>query len=34
MADVYGDKSPTYSTVAKWSAEFKRDKDSSKDFKN
>ena len=25
MADVYGDSSPKYSTVAKWSAEFKRD---------
>ena len=24
MADVYGDSSPKYSTVAKWSAEFKR----------
>ena len=23
MADVYGDSSPKYSTVAKWSAEFK-----------
>ena len=24
MADVYGDSSPKYSTVAKWSAEIKR----------
>ena len=24
MADVYSDSSPKYSTVAKWSAEFKR----------
>ena len=24
MADVYGDSSPKYSTVAKWSAEFKQ----------
>ena len=24
MADVYGDSNPKYSTVAKWSAEFKR----------
>ena len=24
MADVYGDSSPKYSTVAKWIAEFKR----------
>ena len=23
MADVYGDNTPRYSTVAKWSAEFK-----------
>ena len=28
MADVYGDSSPQYSTVAKWSAEFKRGRDS------
>ena len=28
MADVYGDSSPKYSTVAKWSAEFKRGCDS------
>ena len=28
MADVYGDSSPKYSTVAKWSAEFKRWRDS------
>ena len=28
MADVYGDSSPKYSTVAKWSAEFKRRRDS------
>ena len=28
MADVYGDSSPKYSTVAKWSAEFKRGRDS------
>ena len=27
MADVYGDSSPKYSTVAKWSAEFKRVQD-------
>ena len=27
MADVYGDSSPKYSTVAKWSAEFKRGRD-------
>ena len=27
MADVYGDRSPKYSTVAKWSAEFKRGRD-------
>ena len=27
MADVYGDSSPKYSTVAKWSAEFKRGQD-------
>ena len=28
MADVYGDSSPKYSTVARWSAEFKRGGDS------
>ncbi|MEW8546503.1 MAG: hypothetical protein AB2693_23560 [Candidatus Thiodiazotropha sp.] len=28
MADVYGDNSPKYSTVAKWSAELKRGRDS------
>ena len=28
MADVYGDSSPKYSTVAKWSAEFKHGWDS------
>ena len=28
MADVYGDSSPKYSTVAKCSAEFKRGRDS------
>ena len=28
MADVYGDSSPKYSTVAKWSAEFKCERDS------
>ena len=28
MADVYCDSSPKYSTVAKWSAEFKRGRDS------
>ena len=28
MANVYGDSSPKYSTVAKWSAEFKRGRDS------
>ena len=27
MADVYGDSSPKYSTVAKWSADFKRGRD-------
>ena len=27
MADVYGDSSPKYSTVAKWSAEFKHGRD-------
>ena len=31
MADVYGDSTPKYSTVAKWSAEFKRGRDSLKD---
>ena len=31
MADVYGDSSPKYSTVAKWSAEFKRGQDSFED---
>ena len=31
MADVYGDSSPKYSTVAKWSAEFKRGWDSLED---
>ena len=32
MADVYGDSSPAkYSTVAKWSAEFKRGRDSLED---
>ena len=31
MADVYGDSSPKYSTVAKWSAEFKRGRDSLED---
>ena len=31
MADVYGDSSPKYSTVAKWSAEFKRGQDSLED---
>ena len=31
MADVYGDSSPKYSTVAKWSTEFKRGRDSLKD---
>ena len=31
MAHVYGDSSPKYSTVAKWSAEFKRGRDSSED---
>ena len=30
MADVYGDSSPKYSTVAKWSAEFKHGRDSLK----
>ena len=30
-ADVYGDSSPKYSTVAKWSAEFKRGRDSLED---
>ena len=31
MADVYGDSSPKYSTVAKWSAELKRGRDSLED---
>ena len=31
MANVYGDSSPKYSTVAKWSAEFKRGRDSLED---
>ena len=31
MADVYGDSSPKYSTVAKWSVEFKRGRDSLED---
>ena len=31
MADVYGDSSPKYSTVTKWSAEFKRGRDSLED---
>ena len=31
MADVYGDSSSKYSTVAKWSAEFKRGRDSLED---
>ena len=31
MTDVYGDCSPKYSTVAKWSAEFKRGRDSLED---
>ena len=31
MADVYGDSSPKYFTVAKWSAEFKRGRDSLED---
>ena len=31
MADVYGDSSPKYSTVAKWSAEFKHGQDSVED---
>ena len=31
MADVYGDNSPKYFTVAKWSAEFKRGRDSLED---
>ena len=31
MADVYGDSSPKYSTVAKWSAEFKSGRDSLED---
>ena len=32
MADVYGDSSPKYSTVAKWSAEFKHGRDSLEDY--
>ena len=31
MTDVYGDSSPNYSTVAKWSAEFKSGRDSLED---
>ena len=31
MVDVYGDSSPKYSTVAKWSAEFKRGRDTFED---
>ena len=31
MADVYGDSSPKYSSVAKWSAEFTRGRDSLED---
>ena len=31
MAGVYGNSSPKYSTVAKWSAEFKRGRESLKD---
>ena len=31
MADVYGDSSPKYSTVAKWSAEFKGGRDTLED---
>ena len=31
MADVYGDSSPKYSTVTKWSAEFKGGRDSLED---
>ena len=31
MADVYGDSSPKYSTVAKWSVEFKLGRDSLED---
>ena len=31
MADVYGDSSPKSSTVAKWSTEFKRGRDSLED---
>ena len=34
MLDVYGDSSPKYSTVAKWSAEFKRGRDSLEDDPN
>ena len=33
MADVYGDSSPKFSTVAKWSAEFKRGRDSLDDLR-
>ena len=32
MADVYGDSSSKYSTVAKWSAEFKHGRDSLEDY--
>ena len=31
MEDVYGDNSPKSSTVAKWSADFKRGRDSFED---
>ena len=31
MAEVYGDSSPKYSTVTKWSAEVKRGRDSLED---
>ena len=31
MVDVYGDSSPKYSTMAKWSVEFKRGRDSLED---
>ena len=31
IADVYGDNSPKYATVAKWSAEFKHERDSLED---
>ena len=34
IADVYGDSSPNYSTVAKWSAEFKRGRDSLEDARS